>query len=107
MGSFLSGLARGTGLWWYFAGMETPRQVKRSIYLDRDVDEALKQSAHESHRSVTKQLNLLLRNGLGVQQGFRHVTHHHPGRPLVEVLGSHMLAPTAPDPKIKSKKPVK
>ena len=84
--------------WWYFAGMEAAsavKSVKKSIYLDSDVDEALRESAQRDGRSVTKQLNLLLRNALGQQQSNRNVTLHVPQRYDQRPF-------RGPDPKVKS-----
>lgn len=40
--------------------------VKKSIYLDADLDEPLKAAAKAEGRSVTKQINHLLRDGLAL-----------------------------------------
>jgi plasmid stability protein len=67
-------------------------QTKRSIYLDNDVDAALKASAAANSRSVTKQLNLMLRNALGMEQMHRNVTLSFDQRPF-----------RGPDPKVKAR----
>jgi hypothetical protein len=40
------------------------QKVKRAIYLDADVDAALRQSANDNDRSITGELNYILRHRL-------------------------------------------
>jgi len=68
--------------------------VKKSIYLDADLDEALRASARADGRSVTKQIDYLLRERLLSSRTTR----------LDFVPRLDLAGPARPDPKLKSKK---
>ena len=66
--------------------------VKKSIYLDGDLDEPLRLAAKADGRSVTSQINVYVREGLGLRQ-----------RPTLRVVGLDKTF-KGPDPKIKPSK---
>lgn len=68
--------------------------VKKSIYLEPDLDEALKAAAKAEGRSVTKQIDISLRLGLGLMDH----------KPQFWISGStaDLVREAKPDPKIKA-----
>lgn len=77
--------------------MASVKQRKVTLYLDIDVDQALRASAAAANRSATKQLNLLLRNALSMNAAGNQSAG------VVAMTGRGTLkAQAKPDPKIKA-----
>lgn len=74
--------------------MAAAAQVKKSIYLDADLDGLLKASAAASGRSVTRELNFLLRERLTGTNAFLQSSS------IANVAGG---AWRGPDPKVKKR----
>ena len=66
--------------------------VKKSFYIDSEVDEALKRAAEARGVNQTRQLNAVLRRGLGL--GSREGSG--------EGLEHDLARPARPDPKVKA-----
>lgn len=72
--------------------------VRRSFYLDEEVDEALRHSAKVAKRSVTKQLDFLLRAVLiGPMDTVGSFVYHDFGG------AAHQTSFSGPDPKVKAR----
>ena len=70
--------------------------LKKSVYIEPDVYEGLKQAAAREGRSVTKQINLLLRNSLAQGDRARGVSI------IAPLVVPAQRREAKPDPKIKA-----
>jgi hypothetical protein len=87
-----------SALWWYFAGMAT---VKKSIYLDQGVYEEVRRLAVSEKRSVTAQIDVLIRRALVSGAFTAEQVSSAAGVPQ-PVLVAPLKREAKPDPKVKS-----